>query len=200
MKKLVFLGCFLFLSVLLSANEKGPETENQTAPLFSRTKTEWVSIAAGYGIYGFEGDLTLFTFRWDRFFLETLKFHWGLKYRDTKANNIPRATIKFKTMLGFPLFLDKNNRNEIRFSGGMAVGYTTYEHRRENDFTIYFGSWIDIASEISYVLHISKHFALQIGASLDLPVYFVSAGDGYDYGMNLKYYRPDVYGFAGFRF
>ncbi len=200
LKKLVFLGCFLFLSVLLSANEKGPETENQTAPLFSRTKTEWVSIAAGYGMYGFEGDLTLFTFRWNWCFLEGLKFHWGIKNILNNNAHSEATAVKFKTMLGVPFFLDKNNRNEIRLSSGMAFGLSIYGKKYDNEGQIYTYFPVDISLEISYIFHILKHFAFQVGVTVDFPLFYESGRDGYDYGTNLKYYRPDVYGFAGFRF
>jgi hypothetical protein len=162
-----------------------------------RTKTEFLSIGFSGGNYGFGFYLSYATMRWKNFFWETMRFqammHSGFSKDDVEAfhkddRKTARYSVNLKTMCGVPFFLDMGNRYEIRLGWGFSGGLNGFVSGAEEDRGLKSGSNINIPVEISFVAHIHRYFAFQIGSSVDIPVWFF--GDKY---------VPIVSGFAGFK-
>ncbi|HNW82721.1 MAG TPA: hypothetical protein PKG52_07515 [bacterium] len=146
-----------------------------------RNVPEWFSLSFAAGNYGFGGNLTFVTLRWNNVYWEILRLQ--------AMGSTEKVSANFKTMIGYPFFLTCDYRHEIRFATGISGGFNTSWHGEE-DFDFGFSSYLHIPVEISYVYHIKRFFAFQIGFSLDLPVFFDSEGE----------YIPVISGFTGFRF
>lgn len=144
-----------------------------------RTKVEWFALSFAGGNFGFGGSFTLITLRGRYVFWEIARIQATGFTRKVAANG--------KTMVGVPFFLDSLNRNELRLSTGFSGGFTATWPVPDWDFDFYSASFINLPIDISYVFHVDKNFAFQIGISADFPVW--------SYGK----YLPVINGHIGFR-
>ena len=161
----------IFVVILLIGFLFSLSADEPQKPLkFSRTQTEWVSLAFMGGNYGLGGTFSFATLRWNHVYWEIARFQLNTTSKG--------SSFMGKTMVGFPLFLTQNNRHEIRLGVGLSGGMTAIEvYSDPNDTASVrtFYSMIQLPIEASYVLHISKEFAFQVGASLDIPVFFMGS-------------------------
>ncbi len=146
-------------------------------------KTEWFATGFAGGNYGLGFTISFATFRWKRFFWETMRFQFAM------LKSIDSHAINAKTMVGIPFFSGFANQHELRISTGVAGGYSSKDFSGDNN------NWIEIdlsiPLEISYVFHADKYFAFQTGLIIDLPVLYHCHNEGY--------YLPVFSGFIGFR-
>jgi len=183
LKKLVI--AILLLGFLFSLSGK----EAQQPQKFSRTQTEWFSLAFIGGNYGAGANISWFTVRAKYFYSEILRFQFSM-------TPVGRFSINMKTMIGIPLFLTKNNAHELRFGAGFSAGYSVYENPKYS----FFQSFFNIPLEISYIFHIAKHFSLQFGIIIDLPLFFDDSDQDDDTDISVDTgYHPLINGFIGFR-
>lgn len=192
-----------FITILLIGFLFSLSADEPQKPLkFSRTQTEWVSLAFVGGNYGLGATLSFATLRWKYFYWEVAKAQF------TATKGLYRNNLVGKTIVGFPLFLTQNNRHELRFGTGLSGGITQYLSKEGTAGSAdpKFKSFIHIPVEVSYIFHISKHFSMQMGVSVDFPVLFNDADTLYYTAfvptrtevVDAGYY-PILNGFFGFR-
>jgi hypothetical protein len=136
-------------------------------PEFWKRKTEWFSldmIVSNAGM-GFTG--TLFTFRWDRFYLGLLDGSFS------GWDGLSTISWTLGVKMGVPLYLWDSAKQELRLGSGispfMAVGKYSYDDSSGDDSSdgvIGFG----VSPHVKYVYHIARHFSLRAGLELLLPV------------------------------
>jgi hypothetical protein len=197
-KKILFLLLLIFLispSIVCSAElpSKYNDISEEKSEHFNnresyRTKTEGFALAFFGGNYGLGGGLTFVTLRWRYFFWEIFRLQiTGASYFKNNRNG---WSLNAKTMVGVPIFLDENNRHEIRLSTGFSAGFSAKKDRDDiEDYVFYNQSNVNIPFDVSYVFHLDKNVAFQIGAALDLPVFLFSGDDDF----------VIIHGFIGFR-
>ncbi|HNZ54481.1 MAG TPA: hypothetical protein PLD55_06760 [bacterium] len=144
-----------------------------------RTKVEWFALNFAAGNFGFGGSFTLITLRGRNVFWEIARIQATGFIRKVAANG--------KTMVGVPFFLDSLNRNELRLSTGLSGGLSATWPVVDEDFDFHSYALVNIPIDISYVFHVDRNFAFQVGISVDFPVW----NDGK--------YIPVVNGYMGFR-
>lgn len=185
----------LFVAILLIGFLFSLSADEPQKPLkFSRTKTEIVALSIAGGNYGIGANIAFATLRRQKFYWEIIRLQMNFA-RD-------RTSINGKTMVGIPLFLTKNSRHELRFGIGLSGGVSvikTHTFSNNGGGEQVFWSFLNLPVETSYIFHISKNLALQIGISLDFPMFFINRSFGSSSGDTNRYY-PILSGFIGFRF
>jgi len=144
-------------------------------------KTEWFSNLLIFGNYGIGWSGSFVTLRWRYFYWEILRSQVVMFPNTQEDNGFRKISLSLRTMFGVPLFITDDYHNEFRIGTGISAGYTG-----DSDVGIF--SIITIPVEISYVNHMSKQWAFQIGLSVELPVSYQ------------RVFLPVVNGFIGFRF
>jgi hypothetical protein len=190
------------------------------SPAYYRSKTEWVSIEFLASNYGFGFRFAAFVLRWERFYFECLQFSWQLwpdkreQTRNPYSEEVGDGFYKETTItsdsssyslgfgLGYPLFLGKNSRHEIRFGTDidLLIGFHEYLEKstysnlemyvvnsdeKEKDFM-----GLGITPYLRYVYHVAPHFSFRAGLEAMLPVVPYSGDD----------YQATFGGNAGFGF
>ncbi len=150
-------------------------------------KTEWFSLGFVGGNYGLGFTTSFATFRWKRFFWESMRFQF------TMLRDVGFVAINAKTMIGIPFFWGFANQHEMRISSGITAGHSrnTFMFLNSDNGENSINTNLSVPIEISYVFHAYKDSAFQIGVILDMPVVF--------YFYNKGSYLPSLSGFIGFR-
>ena len=146
-----------------------------------KTNTEWFSLLGIGGNYGGGGCISFVTLRWKYVYWEIFRGCGGAADFDHF-----RTFGVGGTSLGFPWFVDRKNRHEIRFGLGLEGGlfYKTEPNNKTNT------AGFLLAPELSYVIHLAKYLALQVGVTMRIGFYSMD-----DKGLG----DPFAAGFAGFR-
>jgi hypothetical protein len=132
-------------------------------------KTEWFATGFVSGNYGLGFTTSFATFRWKRFFWESMRFQF------TMLRDVGFVAINAKTMIGIPFFLGFANQHEMRISSGITAGYSrnTFMFLNSDNGQNSINTNLSVPIEISYVFHADKNFAFQIGVILDMPVVYL---------------------------
>lgn len=153
---------------------------------------EWASAGVFFSNYGIGGRVDLLTLNTRYFFWDIIKFSGG----GLPLGLMESAILKWSSLIGVPLWL--NERSQFRLSCGLSWGLMDYynvsshnsiSHTPGESESTQFSSFLNGAVEASFLIHMAKNAAFQLGISLDLPIIFTLDTS----------YRPMIGGFTGFR-
>lgn len=180
------------------APEDSPEPI-YTVPEGLDYNVEWFSLRIGGGLYGGGGDISLITLRWKYFFWESLRVNYYYGGPPQIGDGDNRRQGGLGGTVGFPLIIDKLNNHEIRFGVSFYIGAMEggdkdsdcvkkceckentemcfdYDCKDKCDYEYEaarlpgIGLGFILAPEIYYLFHASKDLALQVGATLYIPL------------------------------
>lgn len=164
--------------------------ESEPIIRYSPEKTEWFAFALGGSTYGVTANFAFATVRWKYFFWEMISVQGGCNFYDA-------LSIKGKSVVGVPIFLNWYKKDEIRIGAGFGTGINIF------NTTI---SFYEAVAEISFINHLSydRAFQLRIGAGLPISYKaFIESDcakpDG-TYCGDTSRYIPDIYILLGLRF